>query len=86
VDRYHQRPEYELYDLVNDPFEQNNMIDSAVQSDRIGDLKRRLEKWMEEQKDQRTVFQPPRLLSDPASTQPADTANLDNGLPEAVKK
>jgi arylsulfatase A-like enzyme len=86
VHRYHQRPEYELYDLVNDPFEQNNMIDSAVQSDRIGDLKRQLEKWMEEQKDQRTVFQLPRLLSDPASTQPADTANLDNGHPQAGKK
>jgi N-sulfoglucosamine sulfohydrolase len=86
VQRYHQRPQYEFYDLVNDPFEQTNLIDNAAHSERIADLQQRLEKWMEEQKDQKSVFQPPRLLSDPASTQPADTANLDNGPSEVGKK
>jgi hypothetical protein len=41
----------EFYDLENDPFELNNLIDIQIYSDDIQNLKTQLENWMYEIKD-----------------------------------
>ncbi len=68
--RYHARPAEELYDLAADPFEQENLAADPRHAGRLADLRQELESWMESQHDQRTVFQVPRLLSDPDSYGP----------------
>lgn len=68
VKRYHERPAVELYDLATDPHEIQNLAALPEQTERVRDLRSRLEAWMDEQGDRRTVFGKPRLLSDPAST------------------
>ena len=49
--RYVTRPEYELYDVINDPFEQINLIDQPDYKMSVKSLKRYLEDWMVEQGD-----------------------------------
>lgn len=49
--RYVTRPEYELYDVINDPFEQINLIDQPDYKMSVKSLKRYLENWMVEQGD-----------------------------------
>lgn len=75
VKRYHERPEVELYDLRNDSFEQRNLAADPQYAEKVAAMRSQLEAWMEEQGDQRTVFNTPRLLSDPQSTQPGPDAN-----------
>ena len=50
-DRYLTRPAYEFYDLKADPWERNNLIDNPTHAKRIEDMKRLLQKWMNEQGD-----------------------------------
>ncbi|MBN1417651.1 MAG: sulfatase [Planctomycetes bacterium] len=77
VERYHRRPREELYDLRRDPSELENLAADPAQSERLARLRGRLETWMEAQGDRRTVFDEPRLLSDPASTRPGPDAGTD---------
>ncbi|MFY0685780.1 MAG: sulfatase [Cyclobacteriaceae bacterium] len=42
------KPEYELFDLENDPHELNNLIDDPTYSDRVEQLKVELDKWLED--------------------------------------
>jgi uncharacterized sulfatase len=77
VSRYHDRPAVELYDLRDDPAEQRNLAADPAQAGRVREMRARLEAWMTEQGDKRTVFHEPRLLTDPASTQPGENAGLD---------
>jgi len=70
VKRYHERPAIELYDLRSEPHEQRNLAADPDLASRIGTLRSRLESWMQQQGDQQTVYNTPRLLSDPASTKP----------------
>jgi N-sulfoglucosamine sulfohydrolase len=86
VQRYHERPAVELYDLRNDPHEQRNLAGEPAQAGRIKELRARLEAWMHEQGDQRTVFAEPRLLSDPASTKPGEDAGADEAPAKKGKK
>ncbi len=75
VQRYHERPAVELYDLKADPLEQHNLAADPAHAERVKGMRARLEAWMKEQGDQQTVYNEPRLLSDPASTRPGpDTA------------
>ena len=67
---YHERPALELYDLKADPYEQHNLAADPAQAERVAELKSRLETWMREQGDQQTVFDKPRLLTDPQATEP----------------
>jgi len=85
VKRYHERPAVELYDLRNDPLEQRNLADDPSQTARVKDLRQRLEAWMAEQGDKQTVYNQPRLLSDPASTQPGENAGAERA-PATKKK
>lgn len=51
VQRFYRRPEFEFYDLENDPWEQENLAGDARNAARIDALKSDLAKWMEEQGD-----------------------------------
>lgn len=49
--RYKQRPEYEFYDIVADPFEMNNLVATPAYTKKIQKLKAELEGWMKSQED-----------------------------------
>lgn len=68
MQRYHQRPAEELYDLETDPHEQHNL--ATTQPDPLPALRSALDKWMQEQGDKQTTFGTPRLLTDPTSHGP----------------
>jgi len=70
LQRYHSRPEFELYDLEADPDEQRNLAADPRQADRVKQLRIELESWMREQRDERKVYHEPRLLSDQSSYGP----------------
>lgn len=76
LQRYHARPAEELYDLVADPHEQRNLLATGLQrsseeSAAYSQLRDELDAWMKKQGDRQTVFDDPRLLSDPNSYGPA---------------
>ncbi len=50
-DRYQKRPEYELYDLRNDPYEMVNLADHPEHAETMTRLKAELENWMQQQGD-----------------------------------
>lgn len=51
VHRYKHRPEYELYDLENDPYERVNLYGVAKETERVRILQTKLEEWMNQQGD-----------------------------------
>ncbi len=73
VKRYNERPREELYDLQADPHELRNLAADPQQAARLADMRAQLEAWMNDQGDKLTVFNPPRLLSDPSSYAPVVT-------------
>jgi arylsulfatase A-like enzyme len=77
VRRYHQRPAVELYDLRSDHNEQHNLAGAEEHANRIAEMRSRLETWMKSLGDKQTVFNEPRLLSDPASTRPGENSNTN---------
>jgi N-sulfoglucosamine sulfohydrolase len=62
VQRYHERPREELYDLRNDPFEQRNLAADVSQARRLEEFRQEMRRWMTAQGDKETVFNEPRLL------------------------
>ena len=51
ADRYIRRPEFEFYDMKNDPWEMNNLATQPKHAKRIATMKRELENWMQQQGD-----------------------------------
>ena len=51
VGRYVHRPEFEFYDLADDPWEMNNRIGDPAYRARIDRMKRELKGWMKRQGD-----------------------------------
>jgi len=70
VKGHHGRPEFELYDLQNDPHEQRNLAEnpdhSQVQQELLAELKR----WLIVQDDKLTVFHEPLMLNDSSTWVP----------------
>lgn len=68
--RYYGRPEYELFDLIDDPHELTNLAGNPklakVQQDMTADL----EQWIKEQGDELSVFHEPLLLDAPETWVP----------------
>jgi arylsulfatase A-like enzyme len=60
VQRYHQRPAEELYDLEADPHEQRNLIGQPDQAKRTVALRQQLNEWIKAQGDQQKVYGNPR--------------------------
>lgn len=73
VDRYHQRPAEELYDLSQDPTEQHNLADRPAYRKKLRRFRAKLERWMERQGDAKTVFREPYPVSGPLPD--AETVN-----------
>ena len=48
---YQHRPEFELYDVTKDPFNQNNLAEHPEYAETIKRLKAELDAWMLEQGD-----------------------------------
>jgi N-sulfoglucosamine sulfohydrolase len=82
VRRYHERPAVELYNLSTDPFERRNLAADPTHAGRTRELRAQLEAWLEAQGDGRTVFNEPRLLSDPASILPGANSTSDAAAPK----
>ena len=51
VKMYQQRPEFEFYDVVADPFELTNLVEQPEHAQKIALLKAKLDAWMEQQGD-----------------------------------
>ena len=47
VDRHPDGP-HELYDVVNDPDDRDNLIDDPAHADRVEDLKKKMETWFQQ--------------------------------------
>jgi hypothetical protein len=58
------RPDEELYDLDNDPFEIRNLATSAEHQEILRRLRGELERWIESSSDQGRVAEPAALLED----------------------
>lgn len=48
---YQKRPQFELFDVSNDPFEMNNLADEESYAEIRKELKKQLEQWMAQQGD-----------------------------------
>ena len=70
VSRHHGRPEFELFDLQQDPYEQKNLAGSpdlaAIQNELLVELR----VWIREQGDALTVFHEPLMLDAPETWVP----------------
>ena len=51
IQRFTHRPEFEFYDVENDPWEMHNLADRPEYRHRIHVMKKALEKWMQQQGD-----------------------------------
>ncbi len=51
VQRYKKRPEFELYNLNEDPYELNNLANQPEYGSRIAELKTAIQDWMKQQDD-----------------------------------
>jgi arylsulfatase A-like enzyme len=68
VHKYYVRPEEEFYDLQQDPNEQHNLIDSEEHQDKIKELRKKLQQWMQEQGDQQLIYDAPYPVNGPKPT------------------
>ena len=64
VMRYYKRPEFELYNMNDDPWELHNLAADPAQAERLATMNQKLEAWMKSQGDQRALFSTPRPLND----------------------
>lgn len=62
VRRYKERPREELYNLRDDPDELQNLAADPAHTSRLEAMRARLNGWMKDQGDQRTVFNRPILV------------------------
>ncbi|MFO0977808.1 MAG: sulfatase-like hydrolase/transferase [Planctomycetaceae bacterium] len=65
IRKYQSRPAEELYDITNDPWEQNNLASESAQRERIAGLRKQLDDWMADTGDTQTVFGEPQFLATP---------------------
>lgn len=62
VKRYHQRPAEELYDVVKDPHEMENLAGRAEFAKTLAELRGKVKAWMKAQGDEGAVQGEPQLL------------------------
>jgi len=65
IQKYYVRPPEEFYDILNDPFEQQNLIKSIAHGKLIKKMRQLLDNWMKEQGDSQMVFESPYPVSGP---------------------
>lgn len=64
VQRYTERPAEELYDVVNDPWEQHNLAANPPDPTVLPRLRVVLDQWLQQQGDQLKVYGEPTLLNE----------------------
>lgn len=62
VSRYQERPKEELYDIVNDPYEQHNVIATPANAEVLAKMRALLQQWMKDQGDREKVYGTPTML------------------------
>jgi arylsulfatase A-like enzyme/GH43 family beta-xylosidase len=65
VRRYLERPAEELYNVHDDPWEQNNLAAEPAVSDRLAELRRSVDQWMAETGDPQLVYGRPKRQAGP---------------------
>lgn len=65
IQKYYVRPAEEFYDMLTDPNEQNNLIDSKDYQKQINRMRNLLTDWMKEQGDSGKIFQTPYPVTGP---------------------
>ncbi|MEN1680435.1 MAG: sulfatase [Planctomycetota bacterium] len=86
VDRYFERPEWELFRVADDKWERDNLADDPAYASTLASLQQELDAWMKEQGDQRTVNAQPRLLSEPGEWRPEFFGQRDSTGREKRKR
>jgi len=77
LQRYHERPAEELYDLRNDPFELKNLATDSRHARELAARRADVDTWMKANGDEGRIYGEPRLLTDPKRAEPP---------PQAAKK
>ena len=67
---HHGRPELELYDLKEDPYEQMNLATNPELAQLQRKLLTELKEWLKLQEDELTVFHEPLMLKAPETWVP----------------
>ena len=69
VERYQRRPAEEFYNIVDDPYELNNLADDPANRERMDELRKKLQAWMAQQGDKglETELQRPPKKRNPKS-------------------
>ncbi|MEM9157870.1 MAG: sulfatase [Verrucomicrobiota bacterium] len=70
IDRYYQRPEFELYKVEEDPYETNNLAEDPAYADIVKQLKSQLDAWRESQNDNGRYAAPPHPIDKPETWHP----------------
>ena len=65
VKRYHVRPEFELFDVDNDPLELDNLAEKPAYKDKLAKLKAELKAWTTAQSDELKPHRDPYPVSSP---------------------
>lgn len=65
IQKYYARPAEEFYDLKKDPWEQHNLIKDPKHLKRIQQMKADLAAWIENQQDEKEIFNEPYPLDGP---------------------
>lgn len=84
VKRYHQRPREELYDVIADPHEMNNLATSPKHEKTLSELRAELQRWMKQQGDQKKLHGKPKLFGDDVKLLKAKTTNKPTKKPNVV--
>lgn len=75
LQRYHQRPAEELFDLQADPCEQRNLAAQPEHSDQLQALRSQLDQWLTDTGDRLQTPVPPRLLKNQSDWGPGAAEN-----------
>ena len=81
VKRYHERPAEELYDLLSDPAEKQNLADNSEHAEMLKALREKLDVWMKEQGDDGRLFNEPYPLGTAELGQTPNGAPKDSAAP-----
>lgn len=76
-------PAEELYDLLTDPFEVNNLVHSPQHEGVLDRLETVLEQWLVETRDQGALLEPPDVVARKGLTRPASKDPNEGSAPAA---
>ena len=62
ISYFKEKPEEELYDLANDPFELNNLVQDPARKNRVAHFQKVLAKWCKQTGDDGAFEDPASLL------------------------